>query len=81
MIVPVGYRKQRYRHYGSKIPTRGWGPFRYDWFSICSRHQDHDPSCILCKQGSWMNHWKWLIGQLIYLISPPLWMWWVNRKH
>lgn len=22
-----------------KLPSKGWGPFRYEWYSICSGHE------------------------------------------
>lgn len=57
---------------------RGWGPWRRDWYSICSRHRGFEPKCALCQHGSW----EWLvphsISSFVYWISPGLWRWWAN---
>lgn len=62
------------------MKTKGWGPWRYNWFSICSMHYEFSHECKLCKTGSWTNHWKWKVGGWIYKIFPGLWRWWVNLK-
>jgi len=62
------------------MKTKGWGPFRYDWFSICSKHYRHDELCELCQCGSWINHWKWLFGHFVFKRNPDLWRWWVNGR-
>jgi hypothetical protein len=82
MIAPTSHRNPHYRHYGStKLRTKGWGPFRYDWFHICSAHQGYDAECGLCQIGGWMNHWKWWLGHILYKLFPDVWKWLANRKH
>src|SRR6478736_1833567 len=63
----------------NRLPTRGWGPWRYDWYSVCSKHRHHDPDCRLCDCGSWVNNWWHLAGSLVYKVAPNLWRWWANR--
>lgn len=63
------------------METKGWGPWKYRWFSICSRHGlGRDKTCEACNTGHWTNVWKWKIGGLIYDIAPWLWKWWINLK-
>jgi hypothetical protein len=64
---------KRYRYYGTsepgcggKIGTKGWGPWRYDWYSICSAPYGHDKFCIRCQAGSWHNVW-WTEIKLFFL--------------
>lgn len=59
--------------------SSGWGPWRCDWYSICSHHRDHDPECKRCLTGRWVSHWAHAVGHLVYLSVPGVWRWWVNR--
>lgn len=63
-----------------QLKTRYWGPFRQDWYSICSKHQSYAENCYLCEVGQWRNRWGRKFGNLVYQISPRLWRWWANRK-
>jgi hypothetical protein len=82
MIMPNSCRPRKYRYFGSiKLPARGWGPFRYDWYSICSRHQNYDTDCTLCQKGGWVNHWGQFIGHIFFKLCPNLWKRLANRKH
>ncbi len=27
----------------------------YMWYSFCSAHQTHDPTCDMCKTGAWVR--------------------------
>lgn len=65
----------------SRADTRGWGPWRQDWYSICSAHQHGGPEddCRLCRAGKWRNRWRHFLGHCVYKISPRLWRWWANR--
>ena len=60
--------------------TRGWGPWKHAWASICSAHYDYDEGCRLCQKGHWFNYWSWCLGHLVYMVSPSLWRWGTNRK-
>jgi len=58
---------------------RGWGPWRENWVSICSRHASYDSTCDLCVKGTWDNHWEWLVSSTFFKLTPRLWVWWINR--
>lgn len=62
------------------MKTKGWGPWRYNWFSLCSAHgMGEQKNCKACNSGIWQNHWKWKMGSVVFFISPKLWRWWMNR--
>lgn len=71
------------------LPSKGWGPFRYEWYSICSGHSKnsdgkyygHDTSCNRCMAGRWTNCWMHEISSFVYDHEPELWRWWVNRPN
>lgn len=42
--------------------TRGIGPFKQFYTSVCSAHRHHDDACELCNIGSWSNLWSWTIS-------------------
>ena len=59
--------------------VKGWGPWKYRWFSICSMHGlGINKYCKACNTGHWTNVWKWKIGSFIFKIAPRLWRWWMN---
>lgn len=62
------------------MKTKGWGPFRFDWYSFCSSHQEYKENCKCCNAGHWTNHWKHLISSFICKKNYKLWYWWVNRS-
>ena len=63
----------------AKLDTRGWGPWRAHWYSLCSAHRARVPNCTLCSHGLWRNYWRWCISHAVFKISPRFWCWWVNR--
>jgi hypothetical protein len=60
--------------------TIGFWPFKKDWYSICSRHQEHNKDCNLCIKGSYCSRWKLSVSAFFFKFTPRLWTWWVNRK-
>lgn len=58
--------------------TKGWGPFRYDWYSICSAHQQIDLNCKRCQCGTWINNWKHSINYYLFEKELNFWRWWTN---
>lgn len=68
------------------LPSKGWGPWRYEWYSICSgcnkpdKNIFYNPNCPRCMTGSWRNVWLGKIEHIIYTLAPNLWRWWVNTK-
>jgi hypothetical protein len=68
-------------------PTRGWGPFRSVWVSICSMHFRYDPTCHMCQSGSWRNLTVGFFDRLLFKVSPKAWKYlhtdvarWLNRN-
>lgn len=59
---------------------KGIWPFRYHFYSICSRHRNPSPECDLCAIGSWKNTLTRFFGSIIYKRFPTFWRYWVNRK-
>lgn len=53
--------------------TRGWGPWREAWVSICSWHYEDRADCDLCQTGCWINLWQHGARHLVYRASPALW--------
>lgn len=62
------------------MKSQNWGPFRQDWYSICSRHLEYRSDCDLCQSGVWLNHWIHICSHTFYILFPQTWKWWVNRK-
>lgn len=60
--------------------SRGWGPWRENYYSICSAHHIFVHDCPRCEVGTWYNAWLGKVSNLAYRISPHLWRLWVNRK-
>ena len=61
--------------------TRRWGPFRQDWYSICSAHRNRRADCDLCQTGQWINVCGHILGGMVYKLHKPTWLWWVNRPN
>ena len=38
--------------------TKGKLCWKYEWYSICSQHQEYNKDCEICNHGSWHNVWK-----------------------
>lgn len=74
---------------GDDLPTVGWGPFRYEWYSICSGHGLNDDGryywfdtdCPRCMAGVWTNCWKLAASHVVEKYCYPLWYWWANHKN
>ena len=65
----------------SKSYSRYWGPFRQEWYSICSAHQYGSPysDCDLCKCGRWVPVVDHMISQYFHNNHYKLWYWYVNH--
>jgi hypothetical protein len=37
------------------MATRGEGPLKEEWYSICSMHHERDENCDMCNCGKWIN--------------------------
>lgn len=47
--------------------TKGWE----QWYSICSRHALHDPTCELCREGDWKPSQYDVAAALAAPSAPP----------
>src|SRR5277367_4066805 len=73
------YKPNKYTPTEGRFPTECWGPFKYQWYSICSAHNGQVEDCSRCMVGEWINCWAHEIGSFIYNHDPILWRWWANR--
>lgn len=64
-----------------ELPTRGWGPWRADFYSVCSRHHHSRDDCPQCNAGQWSNRIVHRIDGRIYRYARRLWLWWHNRPN
>lgn len=48
------------------LPTKGFGPFRKEWYSICSSHYFFKMDCERCVIGTWENVWMNRLKSLFY---------------
>lgn len=53
--------------------TKGWGPWKQTWFSICSMHYYHDDNCNMCTHGIWYFNIKSKISNYIFKKLPRFW--------
>ena len=77
MIKPTNEMK---RSPDGRVPTIGWGPWRKEWYSICSGHYLWNEECSICNVGRWVNVWRHAVGHVIYRVAPGVWRWWANRE-
>lgn len=63
------------------LETRRWGPFRQEWYSICSSHRHRTMECPRCQTGRWINVWESAFGGVVYRVHKPTWIWWANRPN
>lgn len=61
------------------MKARYWGPFRQEWYSICSTHWNPKPGCPRCECGQWVNVHGQKVGHAFYKRWPKLWRLWANR--
>lgn len=59
--------------------SRRWGPFRQQWYSICSSHYEHCDGCSRCETGRWVNVYANVASSLFFRACPTLWRIWANR--
>lgn len=53
--------------------SKGWGPFTYDWYSICSAHRDYRDDCPRCNAGLWYNRYWRVVDHQLYVRWPVCW--------
>lgn len=59
---------------------RYWGPFKEQWYSICSNHRTDREDCTRCSTGMWENIYLLKIRNYFCKHHYKIWYWWVNRK-
>ena len=64
-----------------KLTAKGWGPWKYEWYSICSAHHSREEKCSMCQAGYWVNCWIHYIDSLIYKYFKSFWLYWHNREN
>ncbi len=65
------------------VKTRRWGPFRQEWYSICSGHNWRkytEETCPRCQKGQWINVWRQAAGSFVFERWPDVWRWWANHR-
>ena len=60
------------------LKTKGWGPWKYEWYSVCSAHQNPHDNCVCCQAGDWQNSYKQYIISYIYERNYNIWFKWAN---
>lgn len=63
----------------SRLRKRGWGPWKSEWYSICSTHYYYIDTCHMCTCGRWINTWWHFLGHIVYKVSPDFWRYIVNK--
>lgn len=53
--------------------TKSWGPWKYEWYSICSTHFIYNETCLRCEAGTWRNSWYQYYSDIVYYKLPALW--------
>lgn len=61
------------------MKTKGWGPWKCSWYSLCSKHFNFKDNCTLCLSGEWKNNWIVIIDHLWYKYWYFVWFYWHNR--
>jgi hypothetical protein len=61
--------------------TKGLLFWKYEWYSICSVHYNHNEHCKMCTSGGWVHCWSHIVSSLIYKLFPKLWIWYMNLPH
>ncbi len=60
-----------------KIPSRGWGPWRQEFYSIHS-NPDAIKADVACEHGLWSNVWIGRVSNFVYDRWPTFWRWFMN---
>ena len=60
-----------------KLPSRGWGPWRQEFYSFHSNISAMDAD-ISHEFGTWTNVWTRRFGHFVYVRWPDLWRWFIN---
>ena len=61
--------------------TRGEGDSKEEWYSIYSRHREHNEGCRLCQTGRWINCLEAEASRELFKRDPEAWREKANRYH
>jgi hypothetical protein len=68
---------------GEILPSCGWGPWRSEWYSFCSKlhglSAERRAVCPACNAGVWRNVWVHRVDALVWVHARPVALWWHNR--
>lgn len=53
--------------------VHGYGPWKFEWYSICSTHYTYEQDCLRCRNGQWVHVWTQFWSELFYKLFPSLW--------
>lgn len=51
--LPYNNNLDNYEHF--TVPICFIGTQMFIWYSLCSEHRSHEPTCELCNTGSWFE--------------------------
>lgn len=66
---------------GHRHLEKGWGPWRCEWWSVCSVHYVHQNACVQCQAGTWINMTTHSVDKLVWRHAPRVALWWHNRPN
>lgn len=58
-----------------KLPSRGWGPWRQEFYSF---HSNPTLAATDREFGTWSNVWVRKMSAAVYARWPDFWRWWVR---
>lgn len=62
----------------TKLPSRRWGPFRQEFYSLHSGPPCDQSVDGVCPHGVWLSVLVHRLSSVVYWASPRLWRWWGN---
>jgi hypothetical protein len=79
------YKPKVYKIGGRSLPSRYWGPFKQEWYSLCSGCSTYDgggpdSKCPRCASGMWIGVVHHKISQFFYCHFYSVWYWWQNER-
>lgn len=51
------------------MENKGWGPWKQEWYSICSANQICQKDCKLCRLGSYQFVWRLFFLEKAYKLK------------
>ena len=81
----ISYKPKRVENGKVILPSRYWGPFKQEWYSLCSGCSINDgggpnSKCPRCSRGMWTGVVYHKISQFFYWHFYGVWYWWQNER-